>query len=733
MVHRFRGSYLMKLIMSHLMLVCVILAAGSGILLNRTAAMMDEEMEQSGASQLSALQERLERQELDKYSARVLNNALSMVREEAEGDIQSLLEDGKTEHYYQIINRFAQDLKTLYISLPSLHNLSYYFKKDDFLVDRYFYEFPAASPQAELLASEHLPLHRWFLRTIPAPAGAGTGSLQVLTYVNTLPYMAEDEQIKGYMIVDLDPSKLIGNLGDHLADRNEKLAVLGANGQIIGASSSWDSALIGQLQEQLARADYRMLKNGDQVVSLLPPSESALGWNYVLLREQNEVILTTEKMRRDIGLAAGAIFILGVALAYMVSRWCYSTFRYVTQKVRALTGHFMPSGLVSEVGWLDQAFRRLDQQQMQRQLLELIQGSAAYGEEELSIPEGNSYLAVSVELHGIDLAAFAEAFRQALPESHLQGECLPAKTGEAVIVYWSDHTEALRMEQAVIRHLKETENRIEAPFRYGAGLGGAVSAPEELHLSAAEAETARRYAFFYEDSAAITYRDIEARRDYFIKLKPEQLDNLLKAGSPAELERFLAECEAGLRNEPYAIEAVELVLMQLHLSVSNARMMLEGNGEACAYVRGATLGECFARLKEAALAVTLDRLEKRNDRRERVLAAIRSYMEEHLHEEISLDTLTEMTSYSKQYICRLFKEEMQTTFVDYLTLLRLEHAARLLRGTEESAVRIAERSGFGSSQYFSRKFKAYYGVTPVQYRQAEGQIQIVPNSFKMNN
>lgn len=743
MVHRLKGSYLLKLIMSHLLLVCVILTAGGGMLLNRTTAIMDEEMRQSGLNQLSMLQERLERQELEKYNALLLNKALSTVREEAESEIQYFLDNGKEDNYYRI-NRFTQDLKTLSISLPSLHNLSYYFMKDHFLVDRYFYDSPELSPQAELLAAAEIPLHQWFLRTVSAhPASERVqepGTLQTLTYIHTLPYMAKDEQIKGYMIIDLDVAKLIGNLGDHLSARNEKLAILDGGGRIIGVSSPWNSVMLDQVADELGKGENRLLKQEEQVVSLLPAEQSAFGWNYALIRQQSAVMLTTEKMKQDLGLMALAILVLGGALAYGVSRWCYSTFRYMTQRVRALTGHFITSGFVSEIGWLDQALRRLDQQQKKyasnllvKQWRELIQGSAAYGEEEMFIPKGNCFQAVSLELEGRDAAACAEQFRLLQAEASLQGECIPVKAGEAVIVYWHELPDDSGMEEAIVLQLQELAERLGAPLRYAAGIGSAVSKPEDLHLSAAEAETARRYGFLRDGSGVIRYREVEQRKDYFTQVKPEQLDTLLRGGDPAALERFLAECETDLRTGDYAIDAIELALMQLHLSISKAKMLLEGSGEAQAYARSASLGEAFAKLKATAAAIVQERMEKRNDRHVRILSDICKYVEDHLHEEISLDTLTEITSYSKQYICRLFKDEMETTFVDFLTLRRLEHAAELLRQTEEPVVRIAEKSGFGSSQYFSRKFKARYGVTPVQYRQADGNIQIVPGSFKMNN
>lgn len=58
------------------------------------------------------------------------------------------------------------------------------------------------------------------------------------------------------------------------------------------------------------------------------------------------------------------------------------------------------------------------------------------------------------------------------------------------------------------------------------------------------------------------------------------------------------------------------------------------------------------------------------------------------------------------------------TPVDYLKNFRLEHAARLIReGTRITEV--ALMSGFTSSSYFSKCFKAKYGQNPKEYQQSQ--------------
>lgn len=94
-------------------------------------------------------------------------------------------------------------------------------------------------------------------------------------------------------------------------------------------------------------------------------------------------------------------------------------------------------------------------------------------------------------------------------------------------------------------------------------------------------------------------------------------------------------------------------------------------------------------------------------------------------EEFSIDTMAERMNMSRSSFYRKLKAVTGMTPVDYLKNFRLEHAARLLlegaRITE-----VALMSGFTSSSYFSKCFKAKYGQNPKDYassRQSSGMSQ----------
>lgn len=71
---------------------------------------------------------------------------------------------------------------------------------------------------------------------------------------------------------------------------------------------------------------------------------------------------------------------------------------------------------------------------------------------------------------------------------------------------------------------------------------------------------------------------------------------------------------------------------------------------------------------------------------------------------------------SRNYFLKLFKEEMNMSFVDYVTKIRMEKARKLLKDTDKTIYVISREVGYESQYHFSRKFKNLYKLTPNEYR-----------------
>ena len=99
-----------------------------------------------------------------------------------------------------------------------------------------------------------------------------------------------------------------------------------------------------------------------------------------------------------------------------------------------------------------------------------------------------------------------------------------------------------------------------------------------------------------------------------------------------------------------------------------------------------------------------------------LLRQVKHYVCEHLSEDLSLESIAEALHFNPKYFSRKFRSTANMTLTNYITMLRLEEAAILLRRSGESVEQIASCVGYNSSQYFIRKFKEYYGVTPSEFR-----------------
>ena len=84
---------------------------------------------------------------------------------------------------------------------------------------------------------------------------------------------------------------------------------------------------------------------------------------------------------------------------------------------------------------------------------------------------------------------------------------------------------------------------------------------------------------------------------------------------------------------------------------------------------------------------------------------------------LSLQEVAAAEFVSEARLSRLFRKEVGVSFVQYLTALRLRHAADQLLTTRKTVQQIAREQGFASTRMMSDLFKRQHGVTPRQYRE----------------
>ena len=93
-----------------------------------------------------------------------------------------------------------------------------------------------------------------------------------------------------------------------------------------------------------------------------------------------------------------------------------------------------------------------------------------------------------------------------------------------------------------------------------------------------------------------------------------------------------------------------------------------------------------------------------------------AHLREHLAERVTLTDLTRVAGVSARSLSHRFVRELGFPPMRYLIELRLNHAMKLLRHTDQTVEQIADRCGFSNRYYFTRMLSKYRKTTPAAFR-----------------
>ena len=85
-----------------------------------------------------------------------------------------------------------------------------------------------------------------------------------------------------------------------------------------------------------------------------------------------------------------------------------------------------------------------------------------------------------------------------------------------------------------------------------------------------------------------------------------------------------------------------------------------------------------------------------------------------------LSDVLEHIPYTADHVRRIFKQVFGISMLSFLNWARLSGASDLLVHSALPITEVARRSGFENPGYFSRLFRAQYGVSPSEYRKKGG-------------
>ena len=105
------------------------------------------------------------------------------------------------------------------------------------------------------------------------------------------------------------------------------------------------------------------------------------------------------------------------------------------------------------------------------------------------------------------------------------------------------------------------------------------------------------------------------------------------------------------------------------------------------------------------------------------IAALAAFIRDNFVENLHIEDFVKETHLSKHHLIRLFERQIGLSPYRYLHLCRVTHAGILLRDSDIPVGEIAYGVGYNSPTVLIRHFRAFFGMTPGEYRGRYGETK----------
>lgn len=124
-------------------------------------------------------------------------------------------------------------------------------------------------------------------------------------------------------------------------------------------------------------------------------------------------------------------------------------------------------------------------------------------------------------------------------------------------------------------------------------------------------------------------------------------------------------------------------------------------------------------------------MPKKSTRNFQIAPAL-SYVKGHYSEKIKIQNLAEVCGISETHFRRIFQECMNMAPNDYINVIRIQEARRLLLKSFATMEEIAFQVGYGDVSTFTRNFKKMFGMTPYQWKRSPDNYSSHISDFKVS-
>ncbi|MNI09962.1 HTH-type transcriptional regulator YesS [compost metagenome] len=124
----------------------------------------------------------------------------------------------------------------------------------------------------------------------------------------------------------------------------------------------------------------------------------------------------------------------------------------------------------------------------------------------------------------------------------------------------------------------------------------------------------------------------------------------------------------------------------------------------------------FRKFFSQLLVAACEEIQSKQSNGDPIINFVIDYVGKHYAEDITLDIVAEHLHITGGYLSTYFKEKTGEYFVDYINVVRIRFAQRLLLETDLKIQDISFKSGYQNINSFNRMFKKFSGMSPREFR-----------------
>lgn len=432
-------------------------------------------------------------------------------------------------------------------------------------------------------------------------------------------------------------------------------------------------------------------------------------------KERTDILITDICMPEMDGLALGSYLKTFNPAMKIIIISGYSNFEYAKAAISLQVCEYLLKPLKQEelIACVEKNVTALEQEQSERHFVRLKKDEWIWQEAEII----QAMLYGVSETYGIDDDC---RYYTVLAEGHLQeADCLIDSAWQTGYLCGDKKYYLINNGEAVEALRKKAEKQENICVKIG--ISEECRGQKMLHLSYRQAQAAMRQSFYTGRPGVWQFKSGGIWQFDGHKKAAVILNCILSGENYREMLMEMAE---KIRRERPVYPLFESHIKTMLEKMTELSEKTKETAAVCAFMKNIanhvacyeTIDALFVDILQACKMLSQAAGAIQRMRTKAHIEKAAAYIEENFFRDLSLEEVAEQAHMNGAYFSSSFRKYMGSSFINYLTEIRIKKAKELLADKDKKIREISSMTGFNDMRYFAKIFKKYVGVTPSEYR-----------------